>query len=391
MPVVATLPLDAIIIAVLALILILAGPVLAPFLEKMFSYVPVIGGWMAKSAQYWYQVALGALYWGLKSTLNPLTAQLHLLTVAWQYSVSALGFAVRQVDLAADHIVNVVIPRVYNGAISYAAYLANGLLAYIDGRITFVESYADYLVNGLLAYVNSGLSSVRNYAAYLANGLLAYADARIAATVAYAANLINGLLAYTNSWITTIRADLVNLRSYVDAKWADLFHTVEADILSAEQRAEALALSYARQALIDALGITDQAAIKALTDIWPHLATDLNALEHAIPADLTDILDDIRAIPRAIPGSLVDALSALGALAIPLIRYLEDCGIPLCRNLHGLSDLMDNLFSAATDAAMLALFAEMVSNPHAAADAILTVAGPIANVSATATRDLLGV
>lgn len=391
MPVVATLPLDAIIIAVLALILILAGPVLAPFLEKMFSYVPVIGGWMASSAQYWYNVALGALYWGLRSTLNPLTAQLHLLTVAWQYIVSAQGFAVRQVDLAADHIVNVVIPRIYNGAISYAAYLANGLLNYVDGRISFVVSYADYLVNGLLAYVNAGIAGAENYAGGLINGLLAYVNAHIAATIAYAANLVNGLLAYTNSWVNTIRADVANLRSYVDSKWADLFHTVEADIANAEQRSQALALEYAKQALIDALGITDQAAVKALTDIWPHLATDLNALEHAIPAELTDIKDLILSIPRDIPASLVDALSALGALAIPLIRYLEDCGIPLCQNLHGLSDLVNNLQSAAVDAALIALFAQMVADPHAAADEILTVVAPIADASARATRSLVGV
>lgn len=391
MPVVATLPLDLIILAIAALVLLVAGPIVAPFLAKLFSNIPLVGKYIWSGVSYWYDFSLGVLQWFLKSSLNPLTAQLHLIVIAYQAVVNVVGLATREVDLAADHIVNNLLPRYYNvatayaanlyhDAINYSAYLVNGLLAYTNG-----------LINGLLAYLNARVASIENLIGRVETWTQALVATALTDARNYSAFLINGLLAYVNSAITTIRADASALRSYVDAKFADLFHTVEADIASAEQRAEALALQYAKAALIDALGITDQAAVKALTDIWPHLATDLDALEHAIPAELTDIKDLILSIPRAIPTSLVDALSALGALAVPLIRYLEDCGIPLCKNLHGLSDLVDNLQSAAVDAAILALFAQMVADPHAAADEIMTVAGPVASASAHATRSLLGV
>jgi hypothetical protein len=391
MPLAATIPIDLIVLALAALVVIIANPIITKVIAAVFSKIPIVGNYIRVGVDLWWQLTIWPITWFFGSMLGPLTSQFHQVAVGWVYMWNVIGNTARQVDLAADHIRNVVIPRIYNAATGYAAYLVNGLLNYTVSIVDGLRSYTVSLINGMLAYVNSEVASARAYAGQLINGLLAYTVNLINGLYAYTVNLVNGLLSYVNTWINTVRADLTSLRSYVDAKWADLFHTVEADIATAEQRAEALALQYAKTALIDALGITDQAAVKALSDIWPHLATDLDAIEHAIPAELTDIKDLILSIPRAVPQSLVDALSALGALAVPLIRYLEDCGIPLCQNLHGLSDLVNSLESAAVDAALIALFAEMVSNPHDAADAILTVVAPIADASASATRSLIGV
>jgi hypothetical protein len=269
--------------------------------------------------------------------------------------------------------------RVAIAAYAYALSLYYQAIAYARSIELAAYMYALSLYYQAIAYASAVLSIANAYAAELYASLRADIAALDAAVSARLAALATGTL-----------AALTDLRAFTVALVTGAVTTVEGDLAALDLRLTALIQQYAQATLKDALTITDQAAVVALTDIWPHLVTDVEGLINDIPQELIDIRDRLAAIPRAIPGDLVDALSALGVLAIPLLRYLRECGVPMCRDLHGLSDLFGDLNSVATDAALVGLFALMVADPHGAADIITGTLGPVAHGAASATRELIG-
>jgi len=186
-------------------------------------------------------------------------------------------------------------------------------------------------------------------------------------------------------------ADIAAAWNAVAAYALGLYYQALARIDFTEAVLKAMILDLTAQAERDAITAVDVAAAGALAAIWPILVTDVDVLTHIIPQELTDIGDAVNAIPRLIPGDLTGALEGLGALALPLIRFMADCGIPSCVNLHGLSDLFGGLNNAIVDAALIALFVEAAADPHAAADTITTVIGPVAHAAAETTRSVIGV
>lgn len=391
MPIVGIAGLGAVADAILAVVVLLAILGMAYLVERFGQYIPLIGGWLAAQAVRFITAARDGLAYFYKAELWALQSVVNGIIIAITYPLGKV-LDVANVSVTALYwLRNVWVPRWTNYAIDFANRIALAAYAYSLTLYHGAIAYATQVLQAAYAYSAQVLQAAYAYGAAVASAAYAYSLALYHGAIAYAAAIDASAQAGISALATFVVSELANLRTWVTGLVGTAVSGLETDIVTAEQRLEALIQAYAAAAVKDAITITDEASAVALTDIWPHLVTDVDALLDAIPKTLIDIRDDIAAIPRTIPGSLLDALSALGVLAIPLLRYLRECGVPMCRDLHGLSDLFGDLNSVATDAALLGLLVEAARNPHAAADTILSVIGPVAHGAASATKDLLGV
>lgn len=391
MPIAGIAGLGAVAEALVALIVLLALAGVIYLVEQFGPKIPLIGGWLGLQAARVMHGIVNVSQWFYKGYLWALQTLTDAVTIVVTWPLSKVLDISNSVVFALYWLRNVAIPQWFNSAISYANAVA-----------TAAYAYALTLYYQAIGYAAAGLTAVYSYALTLYYQAIAYATAGITAAYSYALTLYY----LSASELATLRADtsaaIASLGLWAAAEFADVrlwvsglvtgaVNALETDLALLDAKLTALITEYAAAAVKDALTITDQISASALADIWPELVTDVDALLDEIPQALIDIRDDVAAIPRAIPGDLVDALAGLGALAIPFLRFLKECGVPMCRDLHGLTDLFGDLNSVATDAALIGLFALMVTDPHDAANVITGTLGPVADTAARVTRELVGV
>lgn len=391
MPVVFLAGLDAIVGGLVALLILLGVGAAAYFVGSFGANIPIIGGWLssvagdvlqaeAYAAQWFY----GRFLWAIKTLIYAAEAVIHgIPDTVFRTStafLSVIGF-----------IRWSLIPNTLSAARYYAGLLAADAKAYAwrlyvqatdyaNALLSLAESYALSLWRSAIAYADAIAGDVADYALRLFRAAIAYVDAKAVEL----GTVVGGVYA-------SLTADIASLRDMMLATVANAVRALRGDIVDAEHRAISAARDFAAAAESDAIKAVDVAASLTVGAVWPGIVTDVDELIKVIPGELSDVGDAVRAIPRVVPGDLADAMAALGVLAIPMLRFLHDCGVPMCRDLHGLSDLFADLSSAATDAALLAFLAMAAGNPQMAADDILTVARPVADATASVTRDLLGV
>jgi len=371
---------------------IIAGVILIAWLISKFgSYIPLIGPWMAAQAVNFFTSAVSYLQSSLEGALWALTnvVSIVVITVTFPFAkiqeftlATANGFWwVKHVWVPyylqlAYGAINQALGLAYN----YSLTLANNLIADI---LEVRQQLIDYTAQALqlaYAYTSQALTLAYSNALTLYYGAIAYVDQRVSA-----------ILALTYAVYNTLYTDLANLRTQVYADIATVTTALGGSLAALEQRLVALIEQYAAAAEKDAITVVDLAAAGSLTALWPGLITDVDGILSEIPQELTDIRDELASIPRALPVGLVDALAGLGALSIPMLRYLKECGVPMCRDLHGLTDLLGGLSTVATDAALVGIIIEAVHDPSAAAREINDVAGPVVRGAERLIRDLIGV
>lgn len=391
MPIAALAGLGAVVDAILAVVVLLAIIGIAYLVERFGQYIPLIGGWLAAQAVKFMQAAQSGLAYFYKAELWALNTVVDAVVVGVTYPLGkVLDLANVSVN-ALYWLRNVYVPLWTNYAINFANQVA-----------TLAYGYAATLYNQAIQFADQVALAAYAYALALYNQAIAYASAVLQAGYGFTIAVRNELLSDLGSLEAGIGADLAALGTFVGAEFAlaeqyaqglvqAAVGALESEIATVEARLTALIQAYVAAAEKDVITMVDGAAVIALTDIWPELATDIDAILHDIPQELTDLRDELASIPRVIPAGLLEALAALGALSIPLLRYLRECGIPMCKNLHGLSDLFDDLLSAGTDLALLDLVATAAHSPRQAAALIMDTLAPIAHDAATLTRELIGV
>lgn len=391
MPIVAVAGLGAVADAIVAIIVILAIVAVAYLISKFGSYIPYIGGWLAAQTTKflaWTRDQLYSVYdkmaWGLTATVN---ATVTIITFFPQKVLDAAGV----LYYTLSWIKFTLVPRALSAAYDFASAVA--VAAY---------GYALALYNQAVDFTRTVELAAYGYALSLYSQAIGFAQAVLSAAYAYTATLYSATLAQISALEAAVGADLAALSTFVGAEVlaAEQYaaglvtaavQALEADIAATEARLTALIQSYVAAAEKDVLTLVDGAAVVALTDVWPGLVTDVDGILAEIPQELTDIRDLLATIPRAIPGDLASALSALGVLAIPLLRYLRECGVPMCKNLHGLSDLFNDLLTVETDLALLGLFTTAARSPRRAAALIMGTIAPVVREASAVTRDLIGV
>lgn len=375
----------------LVIVGIIAGVLLLGYLVAKFGgYVPLIGSWLAVQAQNFFTWSVQQIQGTLEGTLWALTNLVSIVVIVVTWPFNQIRTFTVVTATALWWLKNVTIPNAISATYSWVA-----------ANLVYVQNYATSLYNIAITALSQGLTAA--YAFTVQALTLAYAYTSQALTLSYAYSLslyytlgaaLTSLQVYVVSGLFSLALatsqQIATLQLTITSGLSNLALAFGQQLVALEQKLTALITQYAQAAEKDALSIVDVEATAALTAVWPGLISDVDGIIDAIPGELTDVLDDLRAIPRTVPIGLVDAFAGVGALSVPLLRYLKECGVPMCRDLHGLSDLLGGLASAGTDAALLALIIEAVRDPHAASREIQSVAGPVVRDAQGLFTSLLG-
>src|SRR6266702_2344491 len=226
-------------------------------------------------------------------------------TAAW---LDAAAGAAAGWVLAPWHVIRVFMDKV--------ASLANSTY-WMGSRLLH---FAEHVYNVAQAEVVAALSAATHLAQHVYNLAVAYAAAKVLTAIHFAEHVYN------------------------------VTHAEIAESLAAAKHyAGAIALSTATAVV----GIFSTDLGKVAAAEWVKITDDVAALEGVIATDLPDIAALARAIPRAIPRELADVIAGGLAVDALAIRYLRECGIPNCKNLHGFGKDLQGLFKLAEGAAFL--------------------------------------
>lgn len=290
-----------------------------------------------------------------------------------------------------QHVIASVVPRALGQAYAYAHTLAVDLAGEVSATVTSVEHWTQSLVT-------AAISTAEAYAYALAGQLVA--DVRTVTTWASAefgrlAAVIAAGITAAETYAHTLAVDVVNgtnaalteLETQTTALVGTLAGTVATDVAVLDTKITA-AISTAIDGTIGILA----------TDIEHVTAATIVDLDHAIDAaigvaatDFPDVMAWVKGIDLTkvvdIAGVTTLSIAGIGALT----RYLEECGIPNCRNLGRFGNLLNELGNLLEDGAIMALIAAMVADPVGTAREVDSVLGPVASDAISAGRALIGV
>lgn len=373
------------------LVLAYALYVLKDVIVGAFSHVPVIGGWIGSS--------LGGLLDDARDSV--LSAAKSAFGGAEQLFKAAAHWAERMFDE--------VISTAADAAITVEHIATSQIPRAVEAVRAFILARADSVYHSALGWYHAGLAFTRSEVGAVAKDLAGvrqwaartFDDVRhdLAADVdAVRQDLaadFDAARAFTESEISEVTSwasrQIAATAAAAAAYAGGLFNAAEQDIGAALRAAEAAAISDAAAAEHAARVAVDTAASAGLAVAWGGIVTDLDNLDQTMGQAWRDIRDAVDAIPRAVPADLAGVISALGALAIPALRAMDDCVLPQCRDLGGLRSFLSDLLGVASAAAVLAWLVFCIADPVQAADDTFDAGGPVARDTLGALEGLFGV
>jgi hypothetical protein len=236
------------------------------------------------------------------------------------------------------------------------------------------------LVHALASAVTHDLALVRAYAVTLVHALAADVVKDVAAAEAAA-------IGWARAGDQALGRAINGVAGTVAGLEATSVKLIDAGVA----RAITVAEGYAAAQAANAIHVVDVEAAGALAAVADGLIIDVGKLADVIGTDLPDIGAAVRAIPRAVPTDLAGTLGMVGALSVPMIRFMEQCGIPNCRNLSQVGRELRDLLGALEDGTLIAFLAMLCTDPQGAASVVTNDLAPIIDGAVGAARDLMGV
>lgn len=289
------------------------------------------------------------------------------------------------------------------GVVKYPVQAAQHLAGTIYNNLAIMTLH---WIPGIYSYLVSSVENAYGKALAFARAIGAEAAAALSAAVVGLQTWVHGVYAYLVAGIEQAYAKATAYTARVE-RWADARITaaqaaaaaalaataaaLRGELAAAYAKATAYAAGVAEHWGRQAVATVDAEAAAAAGAVWQGIVTDVQGLVDAAGDGFADVRDAVGAIPRAVPADLAGALAGVATLSVPLLRLAKDCTIPQCRNLGGLSRLFEDLFSAGTDAALVAMLAELVHDPEGAATTIRRTLGPLATETTDLAKRLVGV
>jgi hypothetical protein len=265
-----------------------------------------------------------------------------------------------------------------------------------------VETRLLNLISAVETVLLADIAAARDYALRLARSVEVWAAAQLAAAVlalhqlisAVETRLLNLISAVETHIFAVLAADVAALLARIASlqAWtaaqvqgalaftAARFAQAEADIVTAEHAA-----------IAQSIALVDAGVVHGLSDVWGDVTTAAAAAEGVIATDFPDILAGLKDIAGAVPADIAGVAALTGGLSIALTRYLEQCGVPNCRNLSKYGRDLRDLLGLVEGADFLAWLVELAHDPHGAAVEVETVLGGITRPIASEARSLFGV
>lgn len=384
--------LGGVFVAIFALVFLLAWAQWGGLIVNTLSVnLPVIGNVIGKYVSEILETTYLLLLRWFDSYLAPLANLIFRPVIAVESTLSQIRDMGRSTWAAFITVKQVVIPATLNLATRYASDLSGyvlgqavnltaGLRVELWQSIADARAFATGLFANAQALVNIAIADGISYGNYVfaqAVGLVNSLEARMVASIeGVAANAIT----YTNNLYHSAIA-------YADGVAARAAN----DTLHALGQAE----SYADHAAAIATGllVTDlnNELAFAVDAIWTDIDAGIGAVEGVLGNDLPDIMAGVRAIPRALPGDIAGTIATSLALSIPMLKFMEKCGIPNCKNLSALGRDLQELLGLVEGAGFLLFLEELAHNPETASNAVESAFGDLLNVGMSAARSVLRV
>ena len=372
------------------LLLACAIGLLAALIANTLGKAPVIGGWVSRDLVGWMKDAQRGVLAGASATWHFATG---MINWAWDILTKPLIYLYNHAVAVWGWIHTLftqTIPDAENRVLNYA--LTKFDAAEVDAAHLFsvAERYTVTEVDAAEKLAANLFAEAENYAARI----VAAAESALLADIravqqAAAADLTAAERALTStigSVATAADKDLASLAAQTNTDVGRL----AGDIVSEVTKAESIAA--ANLAAVQAGIYTDleQWGDQAVSHVWPDADQDIAALKQTLGADfpwLNDLLGALGGLGSVgIAGALIRAIA--GAEAVT--NLAEQCIIPNCRNLSQFGADLQDLLSAASEAALLAWLVFLVADPQGWANDMATVAAPVAATVTAGIARLLG-
>lgn len=378
MPAILAIPdLGMVLAGILLLALAYTLYLLRDLLVNSFSHIPLVGGFIGRSLAGLLDDARNAVisaahhvFAGAEGLFAGIS---HYLLRMWDEGIHLAAETIVTVEHIATHQIPDAVKYLTAGILHNVARVEHDALNWYHDALRFagsVESslHADLVrleqsVNGT---INARITALTSYAQSLFNTAIADAIARVALLKAD----IYARLGLLQTWTA---AELARL----DVQARTLFRTAETDIatgVAAAEGAASMALGHAVSGIITDL---DTWGNRAVSEVWPDSAGDIESLRRTLGGDFPDIrrlLDALGGLGAAgLAGTLIRSVAGTAAA----VKALDDCVVPNCRNLSQLGKELHDLGSLGAAGALLAWLAFIAAEPVQAADDTVTVAAPL--------------
>jgi hypothetical protein len=339
--------LAALAVFVLAIIVLYALIAFTGLLRGLFSWVPVVGGFIGDHILSHVQDGLNAAAGWTVGAMGH-AAGLIWTPITWVANLfSRIGEAIWSGVTAAERIVQTTIPAAAGRVVAYAQQLYNQAIGHADALAGAVSAFATSLYHSALAAVGTAENAVSAFAQSLYHQAVALAQQALSAAT------------------TAIGATFTQVEHWVASQFTATTAWTEQRIAGVESE-----IGSVQGALQGEIGQVQ------------------GALEHEIAgaySAATAYAQQAAAIAQAA------GLAAAGTVALDLARWLEGCGKNLCSGLNGLSTLLQDLAPLVEGGILFALVAEAASDPAGVARDVEAVLTPIADTAVSLFRDATGI
>lgn len=389
---VAVPPIAAVLIALLALLLCFAIVTFAKALAKIIpSGIPYVSHALRSTM---IEVAQGAeqdIRWLLDDVLHPAADFILRLMAVPVNLLNGLYSTAVALARRVLHIAEVDIPNAIHSAERWSAGEINKVSGELVTEINAVSAFAEVVYKDVEHDLGVGLTAVEHYALSEVNALRSAVSKVIGDAITETNKLFAEATAFTDSVYHTLSGAIAADVAAAEGIAAAGLHAAEAETTRLFHDAE----QFAQSTAIAAVGVLatdiDHAASAAIGAIWPDIEAGVSGLEGVIGTDFPDILSGLKGLASDVPTDLLGALSFAGALSIPMLRYMERCGVPNCRNLSQFGRDLQALLGLVGGVGFLALVIDLIENPVGAAHEVEDVIGGIVDGTLTVARDMLGV
>lgn len=377
--------------AAAALLLIAAALwVTQGLIKNTFARVPVIGPWVGANIVAALNDARNFVLDGARASWGA-AVQLFKWMEAFIRGVSNAEFdALVHVFTFGQRLYDTTLPNLESRVLVDASGWFSSAESYALSLYRSAVSLETSLVDQAIVDASNLFASAEHYAA----GLFDTATADIANALITAEHDAANLVADASTTLTAdihaaevFAADGINA---LESSTQAAINTLSADITAGIHTAETLAAVNLGAAVGGIYTDLETWGDKAVADAWPDAQGDINALRGTLGADFPWLNDLLGALGGLGAAGLAGALIRSMATSHALTRLADDCIVPQCRNLGGLSNDLGNLLSDASTAAMLAWLIFGVTDPAGWAQETSAVGGPIASGLAQAAGHLFG-
>ena len=338
--------------------------------------IPVIGGAIATG----FQTVVDLMIGGFAGWLSALTGPM----AAW---ISTLYWPTSTLTNTSFHHVESLLEKfkqlragawaLFLQSIAYTDHKALVAFLWTADQIAKTQAAAYGLFLHAISWAGNEILKLAQYTDNLATYAMRVAYLDLLGLAAWTTNQLQALASYTGQLIhqaeVTAYTNLLGLAAWTTNQLQALAAYTATIVAQAEAKAQA----EAQQAYAAAVSTVDQEAVGTVAGVWPSVAAPGQRVLDEVAAEYPGVLPGTMTVPQAVPLDLAQVLAGVEALAIPATIALDQCLLPMCRNLNNFGRDLSALENLFVDGAFFAFIAAVAADPKGVAREVDSILTPI--------------